>query len=1165
MATVWRAQHQSEAIEVAVKVLTASRAREQRFIEGFQREVLAVAGLNHPGIITVHDYGWVDELAEQQSGGEFLRESPYLVMELIRQGSLDRFLGQLTWHQIRSVLLLVLDALAHAHARGVVHRDLKPNNVLIDTSSGEVTVRLTDFGLAHAVPFSELREVMDEETIGDDGMRRILGTPRYMAPEQIEGALQDQGPWTDLYALGCLAYCLATGNPPFADGSKFDVLRAHIHSDPPPMKPVTEVPRGFELWVRKLLMKNPLNRFTRAADAAYALFSIDESVMIPVLSELKRFELPEDAPTLVQDVIKGSATLATAEWSSDASTWEPENRSIQDRATAPPMPRTWRGHRPPVKRPLSGTGLGVFGVRSVPMVGRDNELDLLWNCLRIVRQRNRPYMVAITGGAGIGKTRIVREFVERAHEVGAARTVNHQASPEPDAITSMASMIRNYIRAEGKQIAEVYGRLRRSISADLVDFKRHAPLHDDDMLAVARMLVPQAGQAVSSANERYATVSQFFRLVAGPRPLIAWIDDAHWDAEAIAFVEYALQNLEIPILFVLTVRQDLLDTGWLTSQRLEQLGTLPNVEQIYLDYLGGEDHRKLVELMLGLEPELAQQVEARTQGNPLFAVQLVGDLVQRGVLTPGRDGFRLRAGASASIPDDIHHLWIRRIDQLAEQYDGQFNKLNILRGLEVAAAFGGQVDFVEWRKATEDLTLPDDLVARLQALQLAEVQQSGWYFAHAMLGESIQRRSIEENRWATCHLRCVRALRELTEGQFARGLMARIGSHLFSAGEFEDAVDPLIIAAREHFRSFEGEQGNRYLSLAEDAMAAADVPRNDPRWAGAYFLRAKSQLDLGQIAEGEATLAEIIRVARPIGWDVELEVNMLNGILAERAGRLHEAVEYFEAARELSGGASGSIPAEVFQGLGVTLMSVGRMDESLAAFEKAQILFEELGLAHGRGSALLGISQIYRARAENERALKSLEQARVVFEEAGVRVGLSRVLNDLGDVVRDMGDLETAERHYRRSFEIMRSTGFAFVGVPALNLGHLLAARGEFRAAYAASENAEALLRRDKLDFLANYCIPLKLLCVAELGQWDEFEELFEQTRSVVQSGAVERDLAESLSRTAASAHRAGHSGWAMDCYHLAVGQFRALGLEKRARELEDVADLISEQTVSKS
>jgi serine/threonine-protein kinase len=150
MAEVWAGVHRQSRVNVAVKVMTGQQSKDERTAVIFRNEVRAMAGLWHPHIVRVLDLGEVSEEVEELSEGRLVARSPYVAMELVEGGSLRMLCGKLTWSQIRRIVLSLLDALAHAHARGVVHRDIKPGNVLLGGSWHEV--KLTDFETPRTPP-----------------------------------------------------------------------------------------------------------------------------------------------------------------------------------------------------------------------------------------------------------------------------------------------------------------------------------------------------------------------------------------------------------------------------------------------------------------------------------------------------------------------------------------------------------------------------------------------------------------------------------------------------------------------------------------------------------------------------------------------------------------------------------------------------------------------------------------------------------------------------------------------------------------------------------------------------------------------------------------------------------------------------------------------------
>ncbi|MFJ3792046.1 protein kinase [Kitasatospora sp. NPDC090091] len=234
---VWKARDSRIQRHVAVKVMQQG-GNTAKDVARFVREVATAGALNHPHIVTVHDFG------EHRSAG---RPVFYLVMELLDGAQLNESLAGGVPPLARSLAWAsqIADALAVAHRAGVVHRDIKPANVMV-LSSG--SVKVVDFGIART-------EAADD---GVTSTHAIIGTPAYMAPERFEGKGLDAR--SDLYAFGCLLYELCTGRPPFR-GGVFELMRLHGTVDPaPPSEHRTGIPPEVDRLVLELLAKDPAQR-----------------------------------------------------------------------------------------------------------------------------------------------------------------------------------------------------------------------------------------------------------------------------------------------------------------------------------------------------------------------------------------------------------------------------------------------------------------------------------------------------------------------------------------------------------------------------------------------------------------------------------------------------------------------------------------------------------------------------------------------------------------------------------------------------------------------------------------------------------------------------------------------------------------------------------------
>jgi eukaryotic-like serine/threonine-protein kinase len=244
MAEVYLARDQMLDRPVAVKVLFPALATDAGFVERFRREAQSAANLQHPNIVSVFDWG--------EANGTY-----FIVMEYVEGRSLAEVLhdeGRLHPDRAAEVMSDMAAALGFAHRNGVVHRDVKPGNVLIDTDG---QVKVADFGIARA-----LSDTSDQNLTKTGS---VMGTATYFSPEQARGTSVD--PRSDIYSLGCVLYELTTGHPPFTGDSTVAIAYKHVQEMPvPPRQIDPALPETLEAITLKCLAKNPANRYPSALD-----------------------------------------------------------------------------------------------------------------------------------------------------------------------------------------------------------------------------------------------------------------------------------------------------------------------------------------------------------------------------------------------------------------------------------------------------------------------------------------------------------------------------------------------------------------------------------------------------------------------------------------------------------------------------------------------------------------------------------------------------------------------------------------------------------------------------------------------------------------------------------------------------------------------------------
>jgi tetratricopeptide (TPR) repeat protein len=381
MGTVWLAYSPQAQGHCAVKVLHLRDDRKGSAERSFNREVRAMARLSHPAVIEILDYGRTP------------LGSPYVTMEYVPGVSLSRYVSApWTWPRLWSFLDELLDGLAHAHARDLIHRDLKPGNVLVIPDRAAGGIKLVDFGIALAA------------TEASTASRRIEGTPAYIAPEAASGEVANIGPWTDLYSLGVMLFEIVTGELPFHGRH---LLAHHQRTPLPAIRPRAdvEVPVGFVEIIERLLTKSPVSRFRSVADLRDAMERANLTSATRVAQGPPPAEMQMDEDDDTNDV-----TLAE-----------------------------------PLQSAAGVAGPGLIFLREPRLAGRENELALLDAAAEAALRGEGPRGVLLEGDAGLGKSRLAAWARERVEESGRMRTLVIRSEPHTRAGGGLRAAILRFL------------------------------------------------------------------------------------------------------------------------------------------------------------------------------------------------------------------------------------------------------------------------------------------------------------------------------------------------------------------------------------------------------------------------------------------------------------------------------------------------------------------------------------------------------------------------------------------------------------------------------------------------------------------------------------------------------------------------------------------------
>jgi serine/threonine protein kinase/tetratricopeptide (TPR) repeat protein len=826
MGRVYRAEQTTLGRTVAVKIIHPHLVGEESTAARFITEARAASRLNHPNSVGIIDFGKTPD-------GQL-----YLVMEFLRGRDLARVThedGPLPFRRIVDVLRQTLAALAEAHSENIIHRDLKPENIILEpVRSGGDFVKVVDFGLA------KMRAETQQPGITSPGI--VCGTPEYMSPEQARGDPLDAR--SDLYSVGVILYQLVSGRLPFEADSPTQVVLAHLTDpprDPREVAPERHIPRQLVDVTLKALAKDPKDRF-QDSDA--------------FASELARaLAQSEDRPS-------GGAPTSRAARCPSCGALNPATQKFcgecgatttgTNLTTLPPRPSFPPPAQPGAVRQSPRSDAERSSIPwPLPLIARED--DLAW--LEARRAEARSLTAArIVGDVGIGKTRLVREFLDRA---GAAGDVVVQTGPDPAWAEVGCWALRRAI-VHLAALPERGGTPRDWVAATPEARRGLADVFDP--------IGPERGEGLSPDERRFAAAEALRWAVVraserarGQRVVLA-IDDLQSvdGASRNAFAD-ALSDPPLVAAMLVATSSPGFDPGWPADVSVARaLGPLPTSEV-------------LKALAQSVRPSSSLLSSPRTI-NPLYVEQLL----------------RFLREESGAVPPTLADIIAARLERLPA---------GARRVLQAAAVWGDDAD-----DALLARMLVDEQVDLLEALGFLRragmilVGDEGIRTSHPLVREvalatipAAVKRELHAAAGAVCDERElpieVRALHESAGGTAFQALLLleRVSIIAGARGDYQGAIMAL----------------RRALELARRELFRGEL--DDPMRAVLIFSRklGEALARSGQLNDADGVLREALDVAGASGPDRAAVLGALARV-AHGRDRRQDARHYLTEALELA-------------------------------------------------------------------------------------------------------------------------------------------------------------------------------------------------------------------------------------------------------------------------
>jgi tetratricopeptide (TPR) repeat protein len=1084
-------------------------------------------------------------------------------------------LNAVDWPCYCAVLGQILSVLAHAHARGVIHHDLKPGNVLVfrEAAGDETTVRVQviDFGIAGSISGHSSGQSY--------GPTELIGTASYLAPEAVRGfQLYRLSPSLDLYAVGVMAYELAHGARPFEGDSAREILRLHQVAEPPqrPYRRGFDGPDALDAFIRRMLAKRPRGRYHTASEALAALRR-----MAPPGAVEGRIDSPGlPGPRFAHEVAPGGPRA------NDAGALSPS-----------------------VLMDLGGAAdhFKLMNVRPPPFAGRDDEQTLIWEDLTTCIGDGRPRALLIQGAPGVGRRRLARHLGERVAEEGWALV-----APVPFSLSGSDSV-------EGWRMALLsllgfVGATRDALEPELRHELTWLGLAGRlDPAAVLDMLFPAQARRASGDAEHpenfdwVGTYVEVLSALARHHPLMIVLEDVGEtdDEQGIEVLEALLRVGDCPLLVVLTADvptdagKGARDGGG--SYRWAALERLDRFRRVSLEGLSPLATSRLLEGLLPLDPALRRAVVEAAGGLPLYAVELLRAWSREGALERAVKGFVL--SGQRRLPGSLADLWNARLTTVAERFEHGVALVDLF----VRAAVLGQPFTYATLREMVHCEGRDDLAGRVGEAWSTWHAEGLWQqiapgkalCSHSSLENAALGR-VGEALVRSLHRFGARArLRAPSSAQ--RTEVLAVARHYARAGLPSEAFPFYVRAAREAYRSGRPVAAIAHCAQATRMMTASGADVLDRRWAVLYKLMADSFLRLsrfdeaeqiarrleqsaahwdddlhratalrllsviarkrGQVDEAEPLILEAKRLFQELGVKLELGRTELElGRIWEDRRSSEELRRCYRSARRhfADVGDDGGVALSLLREA-LVLKDLGQVDVAIALLERAQEFFRKRGDRHGIAAVLRHRGRCELAAERPREALEKLDEARGAYRSIGDRAGIAQVALNTGKALHALGQPKQAEQAYHAALEeasaqaLRRDTLFAQLYLAELKVE----TAPSMRCYESLAEVVDAVTRLGGARVEAVACT-LQARCAAELGMWPTCDQLVCRAATLLyRHRLADVDTAHHLERIGRLAEQADERAISHTALKAGRGIWERLGRREHVARLRLLLDAL--------